>query len=71
MEGNKHVIYKSISTEKSKIQKYLQKSLSYRLFSPAIWFPRHTLKFLIDKDASTAPKYCDHGFSKTDTDQEQ
>lgn len=25
----------------------------------------------MNKDASTAPKYCDHGFSKTDTNQEQ
>lgn len=40
-------------------------------FFPAILFPRHAPKFLIDKDASIAPKYCDHGFSESDPNQEQ
>lgn len=69
MEGNKCVTYKSIYTEKNHKQKHLQKSLSCKLFFPVIWFPRHDPKFLTDKDASTAPKYCNYGFSNTDTNQ--
>lgn len=51
--------------------KSIYKSHSPVDFFPAILFPRHAPKFLIDKDASTAPKYCDHGFSEADPNQEQ
>lgn len=66
MEGNKCVTYKSIYTEKS------HKKSIYKSHSPASFFFMLSgfLDMILnfsDKDASTAPKYCNHGFSKTDT----